>query len=129
VTQEEFPADVGRLITDHIDSVAQLEVLLLLRGEPARDWTVDEVSAALRMTADMSREQLRILSDRSFLARAEGEASTWRYAPSTPELGRLVDSLAALYEERRVTVITMIYSKPVDKVRTFADAFRLRKEN
>jgi hypothetical protein len=36
--------------------------------------------------------------------------------------------LAALYQERRVAVITQIYSKPVKKVQTFADAFRFRRE-
>jgi hypothetical protein len=30
--------------------------------------------------------------------------------------------------KRRVTVINSIYSKPIDKIRTFADAFRLRKD-
>ena len=27
-----------------------------------------------------------------------------------------------------MTVINLIFSKPVDKIRTFADAFRLRKD-
>ena len=28
----------------------------------------------------------------------------------------------------RVTVIGMIFSKPIDKIRSFADAFRIRKD-
>jgi hypothetical protein len=128
VNSEEFPADVGRFITDHLDSVAQLEVLLLLRGDPARGWSTEDVSAALRMTTDMAREQLKVLADRGVLARLPDGVSH-SYAPATPELRGLIDKLATVYDERRVTVITMIYSKPVDKVRTFADAFRLRKES
>ena len=45
-----------------------------------------------------------------------------------PELDQAVVRLAKDYAERRVTVITLIFSKPVDKLRTFADAFRLRKD-
>ena len=33
-----------------------------------------------------------------------------------------------VYRERRVAVITQIYSRPVKKVQTFADSFRLRRE-
>jgi len=32
------------------------------------------------------------------------------------------------YADRRVTVIGLIFSKPVDKIRSFADAFRIRKD-
>jgi hypothetical protein len=41
---------------------------------------------------------------------------------------QLIDQLADLYQQRRVAVITQIYSRPVKNVQTFADAFRLRKE-
>jgi hypothetical protein len=46
----------------------------------------------------------------------------------TPALDAAVAQLAKDYAERRVSVITLIFSKPVDKLRTFADAFRLRKD-
>jgi hypothetical protein len=54
--------------------------------------------------------------------------STYVYRPESAELARLVDKLAEMYRERRVAVITAVYTKPIDKIRSFADAFRLRKE-
>jgi hypothetical protein len=39
-----------------------------------------------------------------------------------------VGDLAATYAERRVAVITLIASRPMDNVRAFSDAFRLRKK-
>ncbi len=36
--------------------------------------------------------------------------------------------LAEGYAERRVTVINLLFSKPVERIRTFADAVRLRKD-
>ena len=56
------------------------------------------------------------------------ENTAWDHVEWSNELDELVGSLEKVYEERRVSVITLIYSKPVDKVRTFADAFRLRKD-
>jgi hypothetical protein len=37
--------------------------------------------------------------------------------------------LADTYRERRVAVITVIASKPMENVRAFSDAFRLRKKD
>ena len=129
MTFEEFPADVGKFIAEHVNSVAQLEILLLLRSDPARLWTTADVSGALRTTAETAAETLTTLQSKRIVTRDEAPQGGCRYAPETPELAELIDRLATVYDERRVTVITMIYSKPVDKVQTFADAFRLRKEN
>lgn len=127
MTSDDFPADVGQFIAENVSSVAQLEILLLLRGGADRVWTTAEVSAALQLTPDMAAEQMAELQRRGLISR-NLPADPYRYSPRTPELAGLVDRLARLYDERRVSVITQIYSKPVDKVQTFADAFRWRKE-
>jgi hypothetical protein len=129
VSSEEFPADVERFINEQVNSVAQLEILLLLRSDSARQWTTSDVAGALRTTPETAAEQLATLRNQELAAQQDDAGQVYRYAPSSEELRQLIDRLAAIYEERRVTVITMIYSKPVSKVRTFADAFRLRKEN
>jgi hypothetical protein len=50
------------------------------------------------------------------------------YAPRSAELDAAVQGLAREYALRRVTVIGLIFSNPVDKIRSFADAFRIRKD-
>ena len=57
------------------------------------------------------------------------EASSYRYSPKTPELDATVLLLAETYRQRRVAVITVIASKPMENVRAFSDAFRLRKKD
>lgn len=125
---EAFPDDVRQFIADYIHSVAELEVLLLLKGSGERSWSAEELSKSLYTSGEMAGTQLADLSARGLL-RSEGDAPpSYRYAPQTKELEHLVSQLDDIYQQRRVSVITLIYSKPVDKVRTFADAFRLRKE-
>lgn len=116
--------DVRRFLTVHIDSVEQLEVLLLLRDEPARAWTPDEVASALRTSATSAVARLDDLARRG-LARAEPRSRSFRFAPADATLARQVDLVAAAYRDRRVTVIGFIYSRPLDPVRELARAFRV----
>lgn len=118
-----IPDDVRAFIQAHIDSVEQLEVLLLLRRESTRAWTGDEVARELRINPISTGSRLSNLHQRTLLAE---EAGRYRYAPRHPELDRAVSGLARAYAEMRVSVINLIFSKPVDALSTFADAFKLR---
>jgi hypothetical protein len=60
------------------------------------------------------------------LAAAEGSPPAYRVAARTPELEQFVAELQQCYHWRRVTIINLIYAGPVQKMRTFADAFRLK---
>lgn len=122
---DDFPEDVRRFIGDSIDSVQQLEILLFLRNDPNRSWSADEVGQSLYISPQPAELRLLGLKARNLLA-ASGTPSVYRYAPQTAELDAVVARLADLYRERRVTVITLIYSRPLP-AQAFADAFRLRK--
>jgi hypothetical protein len=120
--------DVRALIVERIDSVVQLELLLLLQASAGRAWTAAEVAQQLRIDPAWTAGQLDELVARGLAAPATDAPAAFRYAPAPPELDGTVVQLAKDYAERRVTIITLIFSKPVDKLRTFADAFRLRKD-
>jgi hypothetical protein len=122
----DLPEGVRRLIADSIDSVEQLEILLLLQQHPERTWTAESVARELRVSPLSAGDRLEDLTHDALVARVQGEE--YRYAPETAALDEAVKGLATAYTERRVTVINLIFSKPVDKIRTFADAFRLRKK-
>jgi hypothetical protein len=122
---ERLPEDVQRFIVEHVNSVEQLETLLLLRSDPQKLWTVDEVSHALYTQPAAAQMRLADLQARGLLAaQADGR---WKYG-ATGDADELVGRLADLYRDRRVTVITLIYSKPQQQVQAFADAFKLRKD-
>lgn len=119
---------VKQFIAEHIDSVMQLEVLLLLAAQPGKVWTSEELARDLRIDAAWVEGQLRAMGGRGVIRAAEGSTPQFRYEPRTPEVAATVEELAQAYADRRVTVIGLIFSKPVDKLRSFADAFRLRKD-
>ncbi|SFJ51153.1 hypothetical protein [Planctomicrobium piriforme] len=129
MTSEEFPRLLGIFLDQQISSVAQLEILLLLRSRLEQTWTAAAVDEELRITPAMAREQLVLLAGAGLITADAGAAeAAYRYQPGTPEIQQRIDELADCYAARRVAVITRIYSKPLKSVRTFAEAFRLRKE-
>lgn len=110
-----------------IDSVEQLEVLLLLHGSPSVVWSPEAVAKTLYSNPDSIARRLAGLHARGLLAIAE--VSSYRYQPRTAELADTVSLLADTYRQRRVAVITVIASKPMENVRAFSDAFRLRNKD
>jgi hypothetical protein len=124
---DEFPVELRQFIAQNIESLAQLEALLLLRSDPQRAWGPAELAQQLYITPEMCQALLADLQRRGFV-QCSGDGRC-RYQARDPDADRLLGDLAALYQLRRVAVITEIYSKPVTKVQTFADAFRLRPED
>jgi len=51
-----------------------------------------------------------------------------RYKPASEVLAAHVATLDRLYRERPVTLIRVIYGLRDSKIRSFADAFRLRRK-
>jgi hypothetical protein len=123
-----LPEEVRRLIAEHIVSVEQLEVLLLLReGGSQREWTAEAVSEHIRSSPGSASHRLADLHRRGFLARSEGDPPRFRYAPDDRS-ARAVDSLARSYNESKYTVIELIFSKPIENLRVYSNAFRFRKD-
>jgi hypothetical protein len=120
------PGPVRRFIASHIVSVAQLEVLLLLRAAADKDWTADEVARALVTQPEAAAGWLENLTQER-LARSQGAG--YRYAPATHELETTVDALAESYANYRVAVISLIFARPSEGVTRLADAFRIRRKN
>lgn len=121
----ELPANVRRFLRD-VDSLESLEVLLLLRRDPARRWRIDEIVAELRSTVYAIRGRLEVLRRRDLAAR---EAERWRYG-ADEKTDAVVGDVADCYEHRRLRVIEALYGgERRDPLRAFADAFRLRDDD
>ncbi len=127
MTQPADPlAEARAFIVQHVDSVAQLDTLLLMRTDPDQTWTATRLSQELRADMGWVVAQLRSLCERGFVARV-GEHE-FRYQPVSPTLDRGVAAAARAYLVHRVAVIEMVHTRPTKGVRVFADAFRLRRK-
>lgn len=124
---EAIPNSVQTLLREHIQSIAQMEVLLRLRERPAVAESVPELSEKLYTPESMTLSLLEGLKVSGLVDRVDGSEPRYQYSPNSSELAQTVDQLANLYQQRRVTIINLIYANPVKHLQDFADAFRIRK--
>ena len=128
-----MPAPPGPGIPDHlvdflrrsIDSVEGLEMLFLLHGTREREWTPEEINAELRSSALAVQDRLDSL-ERSGLVRRK-ESGSYGFDERSPD-GPIVAELALEFARRPFTIMNLILQNPTDRIRTFADAFRLKKD-
>jgi hypothetical protein len=121
-----IPAELRQFIAEHVHSVEQLEILILLSENATKAWSVSEV---FRQIQSSEKSVLHCLEEfrRAGLANLNA-AGLYSFVLREGSLARIVPALAQAYRERRVSIIECIYKKPHDPIQNFADAFRLRKE-
>jgi hypothetical protein len=124
MVDDPVPGDLRDFIVRYIDSIAQLEALMLLRATSAEEWTPAEVAARLYTSEQDAAEVLARLCDDGLAVCHEGN---YRFGCESPDLGALVDRLAEAYSQQLIPVTNMIHAKP-RRIRQFADAFKFRKD-
>ncbi|HUK41299.1 MAG TPA: hypothetical protein VLX11_09655 [Candidatus Acidoferrales bacterium] len=122
-----IPADIERFINETIDSVAQLEALLLFRRNPEERWNIRDLADRLYISEKQTTELVIQLCAAGLVT--QREPARYQYQPNSTELKRKIDQLAELYAKHLVPITNLIHSKPKTRVREFADAFKFRKDD
>ncbi|HEX8321438.1 hypothetical protein [Longimicrobium sp.] len=124
---EAIPDVVRAFIAHNIESAELLETLLLIHSQPEQDWSPEDVARSIYTVPAGATRRLEQLVGIGLATSNGGGTPVYRYHPSSPRLRDEVNALAAAYRQNRVAVINLIYNQPPDPVRSFADAFKLRK--
>lgn len=128
MAEGKIPEQVRQFIRERIDSAETLEILILLERAPERAWSADEVAKTVFTVPTAATKRLEGLVTDG-LASSDGIAgASYRYEPRTDELRQQVAAVAAAYRTSRIDVIKLVFDRPPDPLRSFADAFKLRKE-
>jgi hypothetical protein len=122
-----IPEDARLLIATRVDSLATLDVLGLVRTGGDREWTADDVAGALRLDVVSASRQLVALRQGGILTVTMGVDARYRYAPPAAT-AVAIDALVAAYVAHPLEVAELIAARPRNKLRLFADAFRIRKD-
>lgn len=126
--------ELRAFLRDNVSTFEELETLLFLMRAPPSPHTVADVAGALGMTKEMAQDALDGLLAASVgleRASAPGEAPAYRYAPPH-EQQELLNRLKRTYDEQRFTIVQIMSSNAVERVRSLAarrlaDAFRLER--
>lgn len=124
---DQIPENIRQFIFACIDSVEQIEVLALLHDQTGKDWSYLSLSQELRSTEGSVEKRLRDLADRRVVQPIT--TPTFRYEPRSDEIRQVVNELVGIYRLRPYRVMDLIFSKPVNAMQSFADAFRFKKED
>lgn len=100
-------------------------MLFLLHARKERAWTTEEINAELRSSMLAVQGRLDSLEKSGLVRRMEN--GTFCFDERSPD-APLVAELASEFHRRPFTIMNMILQNPTDKIRTFADAFRLKKD-
>jgi hypothetical protein len=120
----EVPEDVREFILRYINSIAQLEAVLLLWREPEVAWDVPSLAKRLYTGEGETMEALTQLSADGLLSANEG---VYRFNATSAEQQSIVGRVAEAYAKQLIPITNIIHDKP-RRIREFADAFKLRKD-
>lgn len=128
MSQADISGGVREFVAQNIESAELLETLLLVHSGGERQWTPEEVARTIYTVPAGATRRLEQLVDMGLLSSNGGMNPAYRFAPTSASLRNQVDELATAYRANRVGVINLIYNRPPDPLRSFSDAFKLRKE-
>jgi hypothetical protein len=126
MTSGALPDGVRLFLLKNIDSVPELELLLLL-SEHVTDLSIAEAASRIYVDESSSRLLLEGLVRRRLVV-ATGEPSRYRFGPSDPEDEARVREVALAYRMHLVAMANLIHSKASVSVQEFARAFDLKKD-
>jgi hypothetical protein len=123
-----LPDDVKAFLLRHIDSIAHLEALLLLRANRELAWNAETLAKRLYTPVEETAEILARLCADGFLAVQGSESFLYQYHCPSREQADMVDQVAVFYARYLIPVTHLIHAKPRTRVQAFADAFKFRKK-
>ena len=123
-----IPRDVNLFLREHLRSITQLDLLLLLYAAPGRRFTAAQASAALRVPERFVTGLLVDFARSRVLTAEDADPPTWHFDPAGP-YARVVAGLADVVGKRKRAVHDLILAEPSADVQLFSDAFRLRRKD
>ena len=121
-----IPEPVLKFVRGSIKSVWTLDLMVLMRRHKDRAWTPDALAGELRANRALVQEALSSLVPAGLLV-VEPDGS-FRYRPANSALEDVAAEVERHYVERPLALIKAIASAPNDKIQSFADAFRFKKD-
>lgn len=125
---DDVPESVRQFVLSTIDSVELLRVLLLLFEAPSRRWSAADITRELRSSDSSIDKRLHDLYDRRVLSPEANRDAVHQYIPYSGESHAAVEKLVDFHRHRPYRLIDLIYSKPNEALRAFADAFKIKKD-
>ena len=124
-----YSPEVKSFLLANIDSIAQLEVLLLVWATPNQKCSCENIAERLYITQEDAAPFLSKLVTRGLIEVTDTQPHLFQYRSSSEELRRIVDQVADVYAIYLIPVTNFIHGKSKRNIQDFADAFKMKKDN
>ncbi|HYO75193.1 MAG TPA: hypothetical protein VE010_01920 [Thermoanaerobaculia bacterium] len=122
-----IPDRLALFIRERLPSLEQIEIVLLLRRESGRGWTAPEVSQNLATPPESTAMRLFLLASNGVIV-FDGSSGLPRYRYTAGESESDLEELERIYEVDHNTLVELVGGTVApDPLRSFADAFKLKK--
>lgn len=125
---DEIPAAVLSFIIKRIDSVTELETLLIMSAEESREWSIDEIAARIYTASPSAAAVLQALRRRNLVS-VNASGTRFQFSPSSEDERQVVVQTATAYRANLISIATLIHNKASGPVQEFARAFSLKKDH
>jgi hypothetical protein len=127
--QPDLPAEISQFLIRYVNSVTELEGLLLMRRETQEPWSAAVLAKRLYVTEQTGGLILEVLHRHGFTERiAESPTKLYCYKPKTETLSAAVAQTAEFYAKFLIPVTNFLHANRSRAVQQFADAFRLKEK-
>jgi|SRR5688572_22922092 len=122
----EIPGEVLDFLSGHIDSIPELEALLIMSEHPSLAWSAASLAVRIYVPEAQARGILESLDRRRLVS---GDESGYRFQPASDAQRQLIGLVATTYRSNLVTIANYIHRKASASVMEFARAFHLKKDH
>lgn len=118
-------SDLIDMVEASFGSVWALELLLVLYGDRDRIWTSDELVRELRSSEVVVAQSIKnLIACGLVVPEKDGRV---RYGPASKAQDQLVHELEEEYRKKPTVIRRLIIQNPAEKLKTFAEAFMIKK--
>ena len=126
---DRLASHVVEFVNDSVDSIEQLELLVMLIESPNRWWDAAAAGRALGVDPGRTQRDLERLATRNLLAVRLTNDVSYRFEPGSPSLAARAAAFAAAYRSHARALFRLVSDRQKRAVRDFADAFRIRRRH
>jgi hypothetical protein len=114
-------------LTACVNSILELDVVLVLQNDDARWWNADQVAAEMRIGMPLAAAALEALAARNLLDVRIGGSLTYRFAPLEDRVRTTTQEISRNHYAARELIVARRQTRTAAE--RFAAAFKLRKED
>lgn len=119
--------EVKKFIYKYIESLAELEILLFFYNNQSQSYDSHMIAIEMRNNPHSVLMTMKVLNSYDFLILDDPDNKIYSYNRGNKD-DSCIRQINSTYINYRHSLITLIFSRPSDSIRSFADAFKFKKD-